>query len=174
MIRFLSNMQVLALGAGVALAGLTPVSAAPLFVPGQPAMQSDVIRVQDNAVVIRRKEAHHDSVWKKRRHHFRERRELRDRDRHDAHDFDGRGRQFRPKATPKYAYDAYGNLRVYDGKRWDDRDWDHRDGRRRGNDWDDDWHEWKRKKGPRIYTFRGTNVEDVPSSLDDILTAVPD
>jgi hypothetical protein len=167
MSTFLSNIHALALGAGVAFAGLTPAAASPLVVPDRPAMQTGVIQVQDSATVIRRKDAHHDSVWKKNRHHREDREARRDRWR-DVHDHDGRGRQFRPKATPKYAYDAYGNLRVYDGKRWDDRDWDRHDGRRRGDDW------YKREHGPRIYKLRKSTVQGVPSVLDDILTAVPD
>lgn len=174
--RFLSDIHVLALAAGVALT--SPALAAPLFVTDRPAAEPDIIRVQESSTVVRRKdEAHHDSVWKKRRHHYRERRDLRDRDRHEAHDFDGRGRQFQPKATSKYAYDAYGNLRVFDRNRKRDyRNWDHRDGWRSGDDYwhGEDWYEWKRESGPRIYKLRKSRVEDVPSALDDILTAVPD
>jgi len=171
---FLSNIHVLALGMGVALAG--PALAAPLFVPGQPTAEPEVIRVLDSSAPFKRKD--HDDGWKKRRHHHREGRELRDRDRdrvhdHDgrwrAHDDDDRGRQFRPNATPKYAYDAYGNLRVYDSDGWEKRKWDHRDGWRHG---DDDWK--KRKHGPRIYNFRDYEARESFSTLDDILTAVPD
>lgn len=166
--NFLSGFRVLVLGAGVALASQAP--ATPLVAPEGLAVRPDVIRVQESSNVVRRKEAHHDGNWKKRRHDYRERRDVRDRDRHDdARDFDGRGRHFRPKATPKYAYDAYGNLRVYDGnRRRDYRGWDHRDGWHRGDEWRE------RKPGPRIYKFREYKVEDVPSALDDILTAVPD
>jgi hypothetical protein len=174
MSTFLSNIHALALGAGVAFAGLTPAVASSLVVPSRSAMQTGVIQVLDSAtVVIRRKDAHHDSVWKKRRHHRQDREARRDRWR-DVHDHDGRGRQFRPRATPKYAYDADGNLRVYDGKRWDNRDWDRHDGWRRGDDWrhGDDW--YKREHGPRIYKLRKSTVQGVPSVLDDILTAVPD
>lgn len=166
--NFLSTIPALALSAGVALA--SQASAAPPVVPDAPAIRPDVIRVQESSKIVRRKEAHHDGDWKKRRHDYRERRDVRDRDRRDdAHDFDGRGRHFRPKATPKYAYDAYGNLRVHDGsRRWDDGGWDKRHGRHRRDEWRE------RRPGPRIYKFRKYRAEDVPSALDDILTAVPD
>lgn len=174
MSEFLSNVRVLALGAGVAIAGLTPAAASPLFVPTPAQARSDVLLVQDSATVVRRKEAHHDGGWKKRRHHREIREARRDRWRDHMHDHDGRGRQFRPKATPKYAYDAYGNLRVYDGKRWDDRDWDHRDGWDRGDDWNPEGGWYKGEHGPRIYRLRRYQTGDVPpSELDDILTAVP-
>jgi hypothetical protein len=159
MSKFLSNIHVLALGAGVTFAGLTPGAASPLFVAMPIQAQSGVIRVQDSATIIR-KEAHHDGGWKKRRHHREIREARRDRWRDKVHDHDGRGRHFRPKATPKYAYDAYGDLRVYDDDGW-----------KRHRKWDGDHEKHKR----RVRVARRTFTSTVPSpELQEILTAVPD
>ncbi len=63
------------------------------------------------------------------------------------HDFDSRYDLYKPKATQKFAYDEYGNLRVYDGDGWD-RDWDGRDWRKR-RDWDKwDWDDKAKRKRP--------------------------
>ena len=155
----ISNIQAVALLAGVALAGIMPAAAAPLFVPNTPTVQSDVVQVQDSAKIIRRESFHHDGRGGEKRH--RDRRDGREfardhRDHHDGH------RQFRPRATPKYAYDAYGNYRTYDGNGWDD--WDRRDG----------WDKKKRQHRPRIYKLHSFGVQEPSPALKDILTAVPD
>ena len=177
----LSALRIAALASAVAFAGLTPAIATPVFVPNHPATQSSVIQVQ-NSTIVRRDRLHRDDggVWKKKRHQFRDRRDdRRDRD-HDGRDWDGRdwdghdwdsrdwdGRDslYRPKATQKFAYDAYGNRRIYDGDGWD-RDWQDRDGR--------DWRKTYRKR-PRIVKGMNSFVpRDISPELKDVLTAVPD
>lgn len=178
----LSALRIAALASAVAFAGLAPATAAPMVAPGTPAAQPDVVRVIDTTVV-RRDRLHRDDggVWKKKRHHFRDRRDVRRDHDHDgrnwdARDWDGRdwdgrdtdGRDwlYRPKATQKFAYDGYGNLRIYDGDGWDRNDWRDNDGR--------DWRKTYRKR-PRI--IRGTNSfepRNISPELKDVLTAVPD
>ncbi len=122
----------------------------------------------DNAKIIRRERRHRDGDGDKRRHRREGRAHARDH--HDG------ARQFRPKATPKYAYDADGNYRVYDGNGWD--------GKGRGKSWDrrknwyrwNDWNDWDHKKRPRIHKLHSFGFQEpAPSlALKDILTAVPD
>ena len=107
-----------ALASAIAFGGMTPAAAVPAIVPDAPAVRPDVVQVQ-NSTIIRRENSHHDGrAWKKRRHH----RDAREHSREHARDHDDGGRKFRPRATPKYAYDAYGNYRTYDGDGWDDGD----------------------------------------------------
>ena len=155
-----------ALATGVAIAFIAPATAAPMFVPmfepGAPTAQSDVVRVSDSAKIIHRGRLENGGgAWKKRRHH----RERRHEKRHDARDFDGRSKLYRPKETPKYAYDEYGNYRVYEGDRWDGGDWDRRDRR----DWDE-----KRRKRPHIIKMNSFGYQEPSPELKDVLTAVPD
>jgi hypothetical protein len=153
--------KAIALAAVVAIAFIAPATAAPMFVSGAPTAQSDVIRVSDSAKIIHRGRLENDGgAWKKRRH-YRERRHEK---RHDVRDFDGRSRLYRPKETPKYAYDEYGNYRVYDGDGWDG-DWDRRDRR----DWDK-----KRRKRPHIIKMNSFGYQEPSPELKDVLTAVPD
>jgi hypothetical protein len=167
----LSTLRVAALASVVAWFGTTPTTAAPKFVPGTLAVQPDIIKVDDrvqidSARIIRRDRLHrHDGAWGNKRRHFRERRHD-DRD----HDNDGRDRLYQPKATQKFAYDGYGNLRIYDGDGWG-RDWDERDrwhGDRR------DWDEKKRRKRPRIYKMNSLGYQEPSPGLKGILTTVPD
>ena len=159
-----------ALATGVAIAFIAPATAAPMFVPmfepGAPTAQSDVVRVSDSAKIIHRGRLENGGgAWKKRRHH----REKRHEKRHDARDFDGRSKLYRPKETPKYAYDEYGNYRVYEGGGWDgggwDGDWDRRDRR----DWDK-----KRRKRPHIIKMNSFGYQEPSPELKDVLTAAPD
>lgn len=135
----LSAFRALALAAGVTLASTPMLAAAPLHVPQLTATSSDVVKVQDSAKIIRRDKPH-DGAWKKRPHH---RGEVRRDGRREARD--GHNNIYRPKATPKYAYDAEGNFRVYDKNRprrdgrWDGRWHDRRDDWR----WSDDWRRWE-------------------------------
>jgi hypothetical protein len=155
------NIPAFALMTGVAFAAIVPAQAAPVLVPATVGAGSDVVRVQDSAKIIRREDSRHDGVWKKRRFH-RERRDTRDHD-------DGRDRLYRPKATQKYAYDAYGNFRVYDGDGWDGG-WDKRDR------WDGDRWDWdkKKRKRPRIYKMNSLGHQEPSPGLKGILTTVPD
>ena len=112
-----------------------------------------------NSKIVRRDKAHHDGRdWKKRRHHREFREAKRDRWREKAHDHDGRAKLYRPRATPKYAYDAYGNYRVYDrGRRDGDWDrWDRWDGDRR--DWDR--RDWDRRAGRQQEAQAAAHLQD--------------
>jgi len=155
-------MRIAALASAVALAGLTPAVAAPLFVPGTPVAQSGVIQVQDSAKIVRRDRFHrNDGGWKKKRLHFHDKRH-RDRD----HDHDRRDGLHRPKDTPKFAYDADGNLRIFDrDRRWRDDGWHDWDGR----DWDR-----KRRKRPHIIKMNSFGFQEPSPELKKVLTAVPD
>ena len=175
----LSALRVAALASVVAWLGAAPAAATPKFVPGTPAGQSGIVLVDDgigpdSAKIIRRDRLHRydGGAWKKKRHHFNERR--RDhRDHDDDHDFDGRYDLYKPKATQKFAYDEYGNLRVYDGDGWD-RDWDGRDWRKR-RDWDKwDWDDKEKRKRPRIYKMNSLGHQQPSPGLKGILTTVPD
>jgi hypothetical protein len=161
------NISAFALITGVAFAAAAPVQAAPAFVQAAASAQSDIVRVQDSKI-IRREDSRHDGVWKKRRFHSEKRHERRH-DAHDFDDFDGRAKLYRPKATPKYAYDAYGNLRIYDGDGWDGG-WDKRDR------WDGDRWDWdkKKRKRPRIYKMNSLGYQEPSPGLKGILTTVPD
>jgi len=144
------------LASAVAFAGVTPAAAVPAFVP--PGVQSDIIQIQ-NSVVIRRDNPQHDSgAWKKRRHH----RDAREHSREHARHRDDGARKFRPRATPKYAYDAYGNYRSYDGDGWDDK-----------NRWDG-WGDKKRRHRPRLYKLHSFGFQGPSPALKNVLTAVPD
>jgi hypothetical protein len=144
------------LASAVAFAGVTPAAAVPAFVP--PEVQSDIIQIQ-SSVIIRRDNPEHDGgAWKKRRHH----REGREHSRGHARHRDDGARKFRPRATPKYAYDAYGNYRTYDGDGWD------------GNGHWDGWGDNKRKHRPRIYKRHSFDFQGPSPALQNILTAVPD
>lgn len=162
----LSKFCAAALASAVALAGVAPLEAGPMIRSAGPATVSHVVPVVDSKIVRRHKPDHDGKVWKKRRHR---------RDHHDGARADRRhhgdfkhkrGRRddgdwlYRPKATPKYAYDAFGNLRVYEDDGWDrDRKWDGRGHR-------------IRKHRPRI--IRNDFDSTVPSpELLEILTAVP-
>lgn len=166
----LSALRVAALASVAAWLGAAPAAAAPKLVPGMPAVQPGIVLVDDgigadSAKIIRRDRLHRNDggAWKKKRPHFREkRRDGRDHD--NDHDFDGRYDLYKPKATQKFAYDEYGNLRVYDGDGWD-RDWDDRDGR----DWDK-----KKRKRPRIYKMNSLGFQQPSPGLKGILTTVPD
>jgi hypothetical protein len=153
----LSTFRTAALASALGFVFLTPAGAAPLFVPQAAKAESDVVKVTDSMKVLRRKHFDHDADGHdgRKRRHWDGRR---DHARHD-HDHDG-WRRFRPKDTPKYAYDAFGNYRVYDGE-WDD--WDGRD--------------WKRKKRkhhrPKIIKMNSFGYQDPPAALKEILTAVP-
>ena len=159
------NVRAAVLASAVAFTGTMPAAAAPIRVPSTPTVQSDVVRVVDSAKIIRRENSHHDGgAWKKRRHNRDGRKHDRD-GREHAWDHNDGSRKFRPKATPKYAYDAYGNYRIYDGDGWDDwNDWD------ASGDWDDN----KRKKRPRIYKMNSFGIQEPSPALKDILTAVPE
>ena len=163
--------KALALATGMAIALIAPATAAPMFgpmfVPGAPTVRSDVVRVSDSARITRRGRLENGGgAWKKRRHH-RERRHER---RHDARDFDGRSKLYRPKETPKYAYDEYGNYRVYDGDRWDGDRWD---GYGRDRDWDR--RDWGKKRWKRPHIMKNSFGYREPSpGLKKVLTAVPD
>ncbi|HEY6632295.1 MAG TPA: hypothetical protein VIZ90_12650, partial [Rhizobiaceae bacterium] len=117
----LSALRTAALASVVAFAGLAPAASAPAFAPNRPHVQTSVIQVQD-ATIVRRDRLHRDDggAWKKKRHHFRDRRD--DRRDHGRRVQDGRKDLYRPRATQKFAYDERGNLRIYDGDGWD-RDW---------------------------------------------------
>ena len=168
--------KALALATGMAIALIAPATAAPMvglmFEPGAPTAQSDVVRVRDSARTIHRGRLENGGgAWKKRRHHRQKRHERR----HDARDFDGRPKLYRPRETPKYAYDGYGNYRVHDGNRWDDGGWD-------GDGWDRDWdrrdwdrRDWDKKLWKRPHTMKNSFGYREPSpALKDVLTAVPD
>jgi hypothetical protein len=135
----LSNMCAAALVSALACASLAPASATPMIRPGTPWSMSDVVPVV-NSKTVRRDGSHHEGgAWKKRRHRHDHRDGARAERRHhrslraERRHHDGRARLYRPRATPKYAYDAYGNRRVYDGDGWngDDRWEGRRDGKRR-------------------------------------------
>lgn len=181
------TIHALTLAAAIAFVGAVPVSAAP--VPAMPvAVHSDVVPVVDSKVV-RRYEPDRDGLgWKKRRFQrdgFRaERRHRKYEHRDDVRNEDHDGGAHRPRATTKFAYDAYGNLRVYPGRRWgrnwDDRGWD--DGHSDYRYWDGgddgrrgDWNEKPRRDhGPRIIKLNRSTVPHPPLVLQDILTATPD
>ena len=151
-----SHIGAMVLASAIACAGLTPASAAPTFLPDTPKLRSDVVLAQ-NSVIIRRENSHHDGGGK-RRHHRRD-------NGHFARDHHDGFQQFRPRATRKYAYDAYGNYRRYSGNGWEAdrwRDWD-------GNRWDGE----KRKHRVRIHKPRSFTVQGPSEALQDILTAVP-
>jgi hypothetical protein len=156
-------LRIAALASAVAFAGTAPAVAVPKVVPGTP-VKSDIVKVgdgtrADSAKIIRRDRLHRDDgAWKKRRH-VRDRRD----DRRDRDD-DGRDWMYRPKATQKFAYDEYGNLRIYNGDGWD-RDWHDKDGR--------DWRKQKRKR-PRIVKMNSFGYREPSPELKDVLTAVPD
>ena len=169
--KTLSHIRAAALASAVACAAVVQADAQPRLSPRIATVQSEVVLVVDSAIV-RREKPHHDGVWKKRRHHERGRHHE---NRRDARNWDNDGGAYRPRATPKYAYDADGNLRIYDGRRWDRRDWDGRGRWHRGND---DWDTKKRPHRPRIIRMNSFDVRNPPPppppALKDILTAVPD
>ena len=161
----LSAVRVAALASVGVWLGMAPAAAAPKFVPTTPAVQSGIVLVDDgigpdSAKIIRRDRLHRNDggAWKKKRLNFREKH----RDDRD-HDRDRRYELYQPKATQKFAYDEYGNLRVYDGDGWD-RDWDDKDGR--------DWK--KKRKRPRIYKMNSLGYKEPSPGLKGILTTVPD
>ena len=161
--------KALALATGMAIALIAPATAAPMvglmFEPGAPTAQSDVVRVSNSAKIIHRGRLENGGgAWKKRRHHRQKRHERR----HDARDFDGRSKLYRPRQTPKYAYDGYGNFRVHDGERWDGERWD-RDRDRRGR------RNWGEKRWKRPHIMKNSFGYREPSpGLKKVLTAVPD
>jgi len=186
----------MALAAGVILASTPMLAAAPLHVPRLTAASSDVVTVQDSAKIIRRDKPH-DGAWKKRPHN---RGELRREGRREARDGrDGRNNIYKPKATPKYAYDAQGNFTVYDGNRprrdhrwrrdewrwsndwrgWEDRDrwddygdWDDRGHWDDKGHWDDRGH-WDDKHRRRPYKMNSFGFQQPSPALKKVLTAVP-
>ena len=155
------NLPAITLAAGLAVASGASTQAAPAFISTPASVRSDVVQAQVDAKVVRRDRLHRDGdggAWKKRRHHREGRRETRD--------HDGRSSLYRPKTTPKFAYDADGSLRVYDR----DRRWKH-DG---GDDWDGrDWRK-KRQKQPRIYRMDSLSHQNLSPGLRGILTTIPD
>lgn len=180
----LSALRALALAAGVTLASMPMLAAAPLHVPPLTAASSDVVKVQDSAKIIRRDKPH-DGAWKKRPDH---RGELRREGRREARD--GRNDIYKPKATPKYAYDAQGNFRVYDNNRprRDGRWHDQRDDWRWSNDWRgwedqgrwddkggkwDDGQRWDDKHRRRPYKMNSFGYQQPSPALKRVLTAVP-
>ncbi len=175
------TIRVSAFTAAIALTA-APAFAAPFFVPGAPATLSDVIAVQDSAKIIRRDGVRENGVWKKRFEQREARRELR-------RDRDARSNLYKPKSTPKYAYDADGNFRIYDGKkgdrdrwrrerwqddRWDDwRRWDDRRWEDRG-EWQD-WDGWDKKHWHRPrYKMNSFGYQQPSPALKQVLTATPD
>lgn len=178
----LSALRALALAAGVTLASTPMLAAAPIHLLQLTATSSDVVKVQDSAKIIRRDKPH-DGAWKKRPDH---RGELRREGRREARD--GRDNIYRPKATPKYAYDAQGNFRVYDKNRprrdhrWHDRrdDWRWSNDWRRWEDhdrwddayWDDNGH-WDDKHRRRPYKMNSFGYQQPSPALNQVLTAVP-
>lgn len=156
----LSTARAAVLASAIAFVGVAPAAAAPLVMPNMQTVQSDIIQVRDSAKIIHRGRLDNDGgAWKKRRHY----REKRHEKRHQARDFDGRSNLYRPKATPKFAYDEYGNYRIYDGDGWDG-DWDKRDRR----DWD------KKRKRPHIIKMNSFGYQEPSPELKDVLTAVPE
>ena len=152
------NLSAITLAAGLAVAGVAATQAAPGFVPAPGSARSDVVQAQVDGKVVRRDRFHRDGSAFKKRHHHRQGREARDRD--------SRGNLYRPKATPKFAYDADGSLRVHDSnRRWNRDRWDDWDGR--------DWHK-KMRKRPQIYRMNSLNHQEPSPGLRGILTAVPD
>ncbi len=158
--KLLPGIAAFALATGVTFAVAAPVQAAPMFVPNRTATQPDVIKVLDGAsakTVRREKSFDNDrGPWKKKiRRHNDGGWEARDHR-------DGNRNIYRPKDTPKFAYDAYGNLRIYDRKRWDG--------------WDDDGRDWdkKRPKRPHIIKMHSFGIQQPSPALKDVLTAVPD
>jgi len=121
-------------------------------------VQTSVIQVQD-ATTIRRDRLHRDDggAWKKKRHHFRDRRD--DRRDHGRRVHERRDDLYRPRATQKFAYDEHGNLRIYDGD-GRDRDWRDRDRRKH--------------KRPRLYKTQSMGYREPSPELRGILTTVPD
>jgi hypothetical protein len=156
------SLSAITLAAGLAVAGVGSTQAAPAFIPAPASVPSDVVQAQVDAKVVRRDRFHRDrdgGAWKERRHHHHE-------GRGKARRHDGRASLYRPKTTPKFAYDADGSLRIYDR----DRRWKH-DG---GDDWDGrDWRK-KRQKQPRIYRMDSLSRQDLSPGLRGILTTVPD
>jgi len=154
----LSALRITALASALGLAGLTPAAAAPILAPDRPSVQTSVIQVQD-ATTIRRDRLHRDDggAWKKKRHHFRDRRD--DRRDHGRRVHERRDDLYRPRATQKFAYDEHGNLRIYDGD-GRDRDWRDKDGRKR--------------KRPRLYKTQSLGYREPSPELRGILTTVPD
>ena len=145
-----------ALASAIAFAGMMPAAAAPAIVPDPPTARPDVVRVQ-NSTIVRRESSHRDGgTWKKRRHH----RDSREHSREHARDHEDGDRKFRPRATPKYAYDAYGHYRTYDGDGWDRDQWD-------------GWDKKKRNHRPWIYKRQSFDFQGPSPALKNVLTAVP-
>lgn len=184
----LSALRALALAAGVTMASTPMLTAAPLHIPQLIAASSDVVKVQSSTTIIRRDKPH-DGAWKKRPH---DRGELRREGRREARDGQGRNNIYRPKSTPKYAYDAQGNFRVYDKNRprRDHRWHDRRDDWRWSNDWRgwedqgrwddrggkwDDGQRWddKHRRRPNQYNTYSFGYQQPSPALKKVLTAVP-
>lgn len=165
---FTSQIGAMVLASALAGAVVAPAAGQPAFAPHAPKAGPAVILAQ-NSVVIRREL--HNGGWKKRWHQRRD-------NKNSARNHYDRSWQFRPQATPKYAYDAYGNYRIYDGDGWRDNDWRHHDWN--GEDWNgsgwdsnDGWDGNGRKHRPRIYKRSNSTVPQPPEALEDVLTAVP-
>ncbi|MEP9388419.1 hypothetical protein [Mesorhizobium sp. KR9-304] len=171
--QHLSAIRTLALAACVTLASTPTLPAASLFVPSLPAASSDVVTVQDSAKIIRRENRHDGGVWKRRpdrrgQIHREGRREAREA---------GRNNIYRPKVAPKYAYDAEGNFRVYDGNRPMRDDWHWSDDWRGWEDhghWDDKGH-WddRHRHRPHQYKMNSFGYQQPSPALKQVLTAVP-
>jgi hypothetical protein len=189
----LSALRALALAAGVTFASTPMLAAAPLHVPQLVATSSDVAKVQSSTTIIRRDKPH-DGAWKKRPHNRGELRRDGRREAHDRHDGKGRNNIYKPRSTPKYAYDAQGNFRVYDNNRprrdgrWDDRrdDWRWSKDWRRWEDrdwwdeshWDDGhWNDrahWDdRHRRRHEYKMNSFGFQQPSPALKKVLTAVP-
>lgn len=152
------NVSAITLAAGLAVAGVASTQAAPGFIPAPVSVRSNVVQAQVDGKVIRRDRFHRDGSAFKKRHHHRQGRE-------GARERDSRAGLYRPKATPKFAYDADGSFRIHDSnRRWEHDRWDDWDGR--------DWHK-KKQKRPQIYR-NSLSHQDLSPELRGILTAVPD
>ena len=150
----LLKLRAAALASALAWAGIVPAAAAPTFIPYAPNVQSDVVEVVENSVTIIRRERRHRDGGRDMRRHRRESRE-------HARRHDDGARQFRPRATRKYAYDADGNYRVYDGNGWEDK------GRGKGRDRRRNWHRWNDWNDWNAGTTRS-----VPASTDFAASAL--
>jgi len=163
----LSHIRAAALASAAVFAAILQAYAAPKPSPDIAPARHDLVLVQD-ARIIHRDRSHADGAWKKRRHNDSGWRKEHRRDAGDRQrGRDRLGGPYRPRATPKFAYGADGNLRIYDGRRRDDRGWDHRDGWGHGDDWN------RKRKRPYITRMNSFGVQDPSLELRDILTAVP-
>ncbi|MEW9807329.1 hypothetical protein ABUE31_15150 [Mesorhizobium sp. ZMM04-5] len=154
--------------AALACFAATPAGAVPAMPQRLPDAAGYLLPVVSSTIVRRDGAQDGGGAWKKRRH----RRNHHDGEgagrgyRGDSHSArrgdDSRAKLYRPRATQKFAYDAYGNLRVYDGDGWDADD--NRRGRHSAE---------HRHRQPRI-EYRGPGYRKPSRELRRILTTVPD